>query len=114
MVRARRERVARRGIAWVAEEYARGDRFSREQAIQVIEHELRKWKIQADRITEVLSGAATDYVASDALAASIALRLLVDVGADIQRAHAIRAARPPRRVTATSEAVLSGPARGRT
>jgi len=97
---SRREQVAATGIAWVANEYAGGDRFTREQAIQAIEHELRKWKIQAERISEVLSSAATGYVASAAGRESAALRLLVDVGADVQRAHIIRAARPPRRVTA--------------
>ena len=93
--------MAASGIAWVADEYARGDRFTRDQAIGVIEHELRKWKIQAERITEVLSSAATGFVASAARRPSVALRLLVDLGADVQRAHAIRAARPPRRVVAT-------------
>jgi hypothetical protein len=97
-VRARREQVATTGIAWVANEYAQGERFTREQALQVIEHELRKWKIRDERITEVLSCAATGYVASAALPASLALRLLVDAGADAQRARTIRAARPPRRV----------------
>lgn len=92
--------MAATGIAWVADEYARGDRFTREQAIEVIEHELRKWKIQTERITEVLSNAAIGFVASAASRPSVALRLLVDLGADVQRAHAIRAARPPRRVVA--------------
>lgn len=97
------------GIAWVANEYARGDRFTREQALEVIEHELRKWKIRGERITEVLSRAATGYVASEGSRAGAALRLLVDAGADIQRAHAIRAARPPRRMIAIGEAVLGAP-----
>jgi len=92
--------VATKGIAWVADEYAQGDRFTREQAIEVIEHELRKWKIQTERITEVLSGAAAGFVAGHASRARVALRLLVDLGANVQRAHAIRAARPPRRMVA--------------
>jgi len=108
-VRARREQVAATGIAWVADEYAQGDRFTREQAMEVIEHELRKWKIQAERITEVLSNAATGFVASAASRPSAALRLLVDLGADVQRAHAIRAARPPRRVVAIRQCPDSVP-----
>jgi hypothetical protein len=95
---ARREQVAAAGIAWVANESAQGDRFTREQALQAIDHELRKWKVRTGRITEVLSGAATGYVASGAVPASLALRLLLDAGADLQRANALRAARPPRRV----------------
>lgn len=89
-------------IAWVANEYAQGDRFTRDQAIQVIEHELRKWKIQEERVTDVLSRAATGFVACEALQATVALRLLIDAGANVQRAHTIRAARPPRRMIATA------------
>jgi hypothetical protein len=41
---------------------------------------------------QILSSAATGYVDSEALRAHVALELLVDAGADVERARAIRAA----------------------
>jgi SLT domain-containing protein len=96
-VRASGEQVATTGIAWVANAYAQGDRFTREQAMQAIQQELRAWRVQPERTGEVLSSAATGYVDSAALRANVALQLLVDAGADVERARAIRAAQPPRR-----------------
>jgi hypothetical protein len=42
--------------------------------------------------------AATGYVDSDAWRAHVALQLLVEAGADVDRAQAIRAQLPPHRV----------------
>ena len=92
VVHVSREQVATIGIAWVANAYAQGDRFNREQAMQEIQNELRAWKVQPERTTEILSSAATGYVDSEALRANVALESLVDAGADVERARAIRAA----------------------
>jgi hypothetical protein len=67
------------------------------------------WKIQPDRVGEAMAKAATSYVDSDAWPADVALQLLVDAGADVEPARAIRAAEPPRRVIGFGGAVLGGP-----
>jgi hypothetical protein len=108
VMRADKVRVATSSVAGIAELYARGDRFTREQAIQEIRNELTAWKIPSDRIGEVMANAATNYVDSDAWRADVALQLLIDAGADVERARAIRAAQPPRRVIGIGGAVLGG------
>jgi hypothetical protein len=108
-MKADRERVAASSIAGVADLYARGDRFTWDSAMQEIQNLFTMWKIHPDRIREVMAKAATSYVDSDAWRADVALQLLVDAGADVQRARAIRAAQPPRRVIGIGGAVLGGP-----
>jgi hypothetical protein len=108
-MKANRERVAASCIAGLAEIYGRGERYTWEQAMQEIQRELKTWKIQPDRVGEVMAKAATSYVDSDAWRADVALQLLVDAGADVERARAIRAAEPPRRVIGIGGAVLGGP-----
>jgi hypothetical protein len=63
-----------------------------------IKERLRVWEIRPRRIGEVMSMAATGYVDSDAWRARVALHLLLDAGADEDRARVIRAQVPPRRV----------------
>jgi hypothetical protein len=108
VMRADRVGVATSSVAAIAEIYARGDRFTWEQAMKEIRNELTAWKIPSERIREVMANAATNYVDSDAWRADVALQLLVDAGADVERARAIRAAQPPRRVIGIGGAVLGG------
>ncbi len=97
-VKADRKKVAAACIAGEAENYAIRDRYGRDQAIQNIQRELKVWKIAPSEAGEVMAKAASNYVDSDAWRADVALQLLVDLGADVERARAIRAARPrPRR-----------------
>ena len=93
-----REEAAASSIAGLAELYARGGRLSWDTAIREIKERLRVWEIRPRRIGEVMSMAATGYVDSDAWRARVALHLLLDAGADEDRARVIRAQVPPRRV----------------
>jgi hypothetical protein len=87
--------MAASSIGGLAETYAQRDRLAGDRAMQEIQDRLKMWKIPSDRVTEVLSAAATTFVDSDAWRADVALQLLVDAGADVDRARAIRAAQPP-------------------
>jgi len=93
-----REEAAASSIAGLAELYARGGRLSWDTAMREIKERLRVWEIRPRRIGEVMSMAATGYVDSDAWRARVALHLLLDAGADEDRARVIRAQVPPRRV----------------
>jgi hypothetical protein len=97
-----REAAAAASIAGLAELYARDGRLSWDTAMQEIQYRLRAWEIRPKRIGEVMSIAATGYVDSDAWRAPMALRLLVDAGADVERARVIRAHVPPRRIVGLS------------
>jgi hypothetical protein len=63
--------------------------YGRDQAIQNIQRELKVWKIAPSEAGEVMAKTASNYVDSDAWRADVALRLLVDLGADVERAPAI-------------------------
>ena len=93
-----REAAAAASIAGLAEVYAHGGRLTWDTALQEIQYRLQAWEIRPRRIGEVMSIAATSYVDSDAWRANLALQLLVDAGADVERARVIRAQVPPRRV----------------
>lgn len=93
-VKADRKRVAAVCIAGEAENYAVRNRYGLDQAVQNIQRELRVWKIAPSEAGEVMARAASNYVDSDAWRADVALQLLVDLGADVERARAIRAAKP--------------------
>lgn len=92
-----REEAAASCIAGLAELYAHTGRPSWHQAIQEIQDSLAAWDIRTQRIGEVMSRAATGFVDSDAWRAEVALRLLVDAGAEVGRARVLRAQKPPRR-----------------
>jgi hypothetical protein len=109
VVRANREQVAASTISGLAENYARGDRHTWDEAMQEIQDRLRAWKIRPERVAEVMANAATSFVDSDAWRADVALQLLVDAGANVERARAIRAAQPPPRIIGIGDAVLGGP-----
>ena len=95
VVKADRRRVAAQCIAGAAESYAVRNRYGRDRAVQEIQRELKVWKIAPGEAGEVMARAASNYVDSDAWGADVALQLLVDLGADVGRARAIRAAMPP-------------------
>jgi len=105
-----REEAAAGSIAGLAELYARGDQLGWDRAMQEIQDRLQAWEIRPRRISEVMSRAATGYVDSDAWRAYVALQLLVDAGADMQRARVIRAQVPPRRVVGLGQATPNRPA----
>ena len=92
-----REQAAASSIAGLAELYAHGHRVTWNEAMQEIQARLQAWEIRPKRIREVMSTAATAYVDSYAWRAWVALQLLVDAGADVDRARAIRAQTPPHR-----------------
>ena len=93
-----REHAAAASIAGAAERYANSGDLTWDTAMQEIQDRLRLWEIRPKRIGEVLSLAATGYLDSDAWYADAVLRLLVDAGADLQRATVLRNQVPPRRV----------------
>jgi hypothetical protein len=66
--------------------------------MQEIQSRLQAWEIRPKRIGEVMSTAATAYVDSNAWRAWVTLQLLVDAGADVDRARVIRAQLPPHRI----------------
>jgi hypothetical protein len=104
-----REEAAAFSIAGLAELYARGDRPGWDRAMQEIQERLEAWEIRPKRIGEVMSRAATGYVDSDAWRAHVALQLLVDAGANVDRARVIRAQVPPRRVIGLSQPAANRP-----
>lgn len=100
-----REQAAASSIAGLAELYARGERLTWDEAMQEIQARLQAWEVRTGRIGEVMSMAASAHVDSDAWRAWVALQLLVDAGANVDRARVIRARLPLHRV-----AGLRGPA----
>lgn len=99
-----RETAAAASIAGLAQLYAHSGRLTWDTALQEIRYRLQAWEIRPKRIGEVMSIAATGYVDSDAWRADLALQLLVDAGADVERARVIRAQVPPRRVVGAGRA----------
>jgi hypothetical protein len=97
-----REAAAAASIAGLAELFAHGGRLSWDTAMQEIQYRLQAWEIRPKRIGEVMSIAATGYVDSDTWRANLALQLLVDAGANVERARVIRAQVPPRRAVGLS------------
>jgi hypothetical protein len=106
-----REGAAASSIAGLAELYARGGRPSWDTAVQGIQERLEVWEIRPKRIGEVLAMAATGYLDSDAWCAHVVLQLLVDAGADVERARIIRAHVPPRRVVGLGQTASGRPPR---
>jgi hypothetical protein len=104
-MRHRTSRRAAASIAGLAELYARDGRLSWDQALQEIQNRLAAWEVRPKRIDEVVSMAATSYVDRDAWRSHVALQLLVDAGANVERARIIRAQVPPRRIIGLRNAV---------
>lgn len=93
MTLSRKERVVAAGLGGLAAGYAQMRRLTRDDALAEIRQDLEASKLDGDQAVAVLSDAAARYVDGDQHYDSEALQLLVDAGADVDRARAIRAAR---------------------
>jgi hypothetical protein len=86
--------------AGVAERHAHLHRITRQEAMAEIREVLTHHNIPADRVGAVLSEAAAGYltVHDGRWHAERALQVLLDAGADLQRAKAIKTERDARRL----------------
>jgi hypothetical protein len=94
------EELAAMAAAGVAERHAHLHRISRQEAMAKIHQVLIRQHIPADRVRAVLSEAAAGYltVHDGRWHAERALQVLLDSGADLQRAKDIKTERDARRL----------------
>ncbi len=83
------ERLAVASLTGIAEAHAQLRRLTWDEAMAEIQGCLANWKVAADRISEVLSQAASGYLDGETPGAPAALQLLIDAGADLDRARQI-------------------------
>jgi hypothetical protein len=85
----RNERLAVASLTGTAEAYAQLHRLDWQSAMTDVQECLAHWKVAAGRVGEVLSHAAARYIDTETPGAPAALQLLIDAGADLDRAGEI-------------------------
>ena len=102
------EGLAVASITGIAEAYASVHRLDWQQAMQEIQDCLAHYRIPAERIQEVLSEAARQYLSGDRHFHADALRLLLNAGADLDRAQVLGHEAGQRRSIRIGDATLGG------
>ena len=93
-----REGLAIAAITGLAEAYASAHRLTWQQAMREIRDRVARYQIPTGRTTEVLSRVACRYLDAGNGYHAVALHLLLDAGADLDRARALRVEAARRRV----------------